>query len=150
MDEVKPARRSVHRTQWAAQFAVASELCKRNYEVAFTMGNHPSVDIMVKSPNGVAFGIDVKGLYKKNFWVVKPKLPQDDLYYVFAFVPDNSPNEFFILTQAQVNMEVELEFEAARERAKRKGRSTEKVELFPCIPWKEADKFRAQWKNLPG
>ena len=28
-----------HQTQWAAQFAVASELCKRGYEVSFTMGN---------------------------------------------------------------------------------------------------------------
>jgi hypothetical protein len=26
--EEKPKRRSGHRTQWAAQFAVASELCK--------------------------------------------------------------------------------------------------------------------------
>jgi len=26
--------RSVHQTQWAAQFAVASELCKRGYQVA--------------------------------------------------------------------------------------------------------------------
>lgn len=70
MDQIKAARRSAHRTQWAAQFAVGSELCKRGYEVAFTMGNHPSVDIMVTSPTGSQFGIDVKGLYKKNFWAV--------------------------------------------------------------------------------
>ena len=37
-------RRSAHRTQWAAQFAVASELCKRNYQVALTLGNHPTID----------------------------------------------------------------------------------------------------------
>ena len=43
-------RRSVHRTQWAAQFAVASELCKRGYEVAWTTGNHPMVDLMVDEP----------------------------------------------------------------------------------------------------
>lgn len=52
-------RRSVHRTQWASQFAVASELCKRGYQVAFTMGNHPSVDITVWSPvEQVAFGVN--------------------------------------------------------------------------------------------
>ena len=56
-------RRSSHQTQWAAQFAVASELCRRGYEVAFTTGNHPCVDLMVYSPNRVPFAVDVKGLY---------------------------------------------------------------------------------------
>ena len=148
MDQVKPERRSAHRTQWAAQFAVASELCKRGYEVAFTMGNHPSVDIMVKSPGGVSFGIDVKGLYKKNFWVVKPKPLRDSLYYVFAFVPDDGPNEFFVLNQAEVNAEVEVEFNNARSRAEAKARSTAKVELFPCISWKRmAENYKGQWDN---
>jgi hypothetical protein len=59
-------RRSVHRTQWAAQFATASELCKRGYEVAFTMGNAtPLADLMVISPTSKKnILIDVKGLYK--------------------------------------------------------------------------------------
>jgi len=73
-------RHSGHQTQWAAQFAVASELCKQGYEVALTMGNHPSVDLMVRSPGGDQFGVDVKGLYTRNFWVVKRKAPRSDLY----------------------------------------------------------------------
>jgi len=61
-------KRSTHRTQWAAQFAVASELCKRGYEIAFTMGNAtPLADLMVVSPTSKKnFLIDVKGLYKPN------------------------------------------------------------------------------------
>ena len=40
-----------HQTQWAAQFAVASELCKRGYEVSFTMENStPLADLIVVSP----------------------------------------------------------------------------------------------------
>ena len=35
------SKKRQNQTQWTAQFAVASELCKRGYEVAFTMGNHP-------------------------------------------------------------------------------------------------------------
>ena len=66
-------RHPPHQTQWAAQFAVASELCKRGYQVALTLGNHPAVDLMVQSPKGVQFTIDVKGLYKSNYWVVKEK-----------------------------------------------------------------------------
>jgi hypothetical protein len=52
-----------HQTQWAEQFAVASELCKRGYEVAFTMGNAtPLADLMVVSPvQRENFLVDVKG-----------------------------------------------------------------------------------------
>ncbi len=41
-------RHSSHQTQWAAQFAAASELCKRDAD----LGNHPAVDLMVQSPKG--------------------------------------------------------------------------------------------------
>jgi hypothetical protein len=63
-------RRSAHRTQWTAPFAVASELCKRGCQVALTLGNHPMIDLMVVSPLGRSFHVDVKGAYKRNFWVV--------------------------------------------------------------------------------
>jgi hypothetical protein len=68
---------SRHQTQWAAQFAVASELCKRGYQVALTMGNHPVVDLMVVSPKGVQFLVDVKGLHRgPNLWQVRRKEEQ--------------------------------------------------------------------------
>jgi hypothetical protein len=59
-----------HQTQWAAQFAVASELCKRGYEVAFTSGHTtPVADLMAVSPVAkTMFLIDVKGLYRPNPW----------------------------------------------------------------------------------
>jgi hypothetical protein len=145
--EPKPERRSVHRTQWAAQFAVASELCKRGYEVAFTMGNHPSVDLMVTSPKGIPFHIDVTGLYRKNFWVVKPKAPKPNLFYVFAFVPDAGANEFFVLTQGEVNAEVAAEDEKARQRAIAKGK--EGAAAFPCIAFRAAENYRDRWAILP-
>jgi hypothetical protein len=49
MKAEKREKKSNHTTQWAAQFAMASELCKREYQVALTMGNHPAVDLMVVS-----------------------------------------------------------------------------------------------------
>jgi hypothetical protein len=51
-----------HFTQWAAQFAVASELCKKGYEVSFTLGhNTPLADIMAISPEQkIMFLIDVR------------------------------------------------------------------------------------------
>lgn len=147
MEKPKSERRSVHRTQWAAQFAVASELCKRGYEVAFTMGNHPSVDLMVTSPAGLPFHIDVKGLYRKNYWVVKPKVTKPNLFYVFAFVPDGAANQFFVLTQNEVNREIILQDEMAWKRAEAKGKSGGAA--FPCIAWRDAESYRDRWAILP-
>ncbi len=90
-------KRSSHRTQWAAQFAVASELCKRGYEVSFTMGNTtPLADLMLVSPKTKAmFLIDVKGLYRPNPWVIRRKAIRNGLFYVFTFVPNHGVNRFF-------------------------------------------------------
>ena len=77
---MKKKARSVHQTQWTAQFAVASELCKQGYQVALTLGNHPTVDLMVVSPGGKQFLVDVKGQYSPNFWSVKRKPKTDDLF----------------------------------------------------------------------
>lgn len=92
-----------HFTQWAAQFAVASELCKRNYQVALTLGNHPAVDLMVISPSGRSFSIDVKGNSSRNGWLVRRHDPSDDLFYVFALVAKDQPNRFFVMSQQAVN-----------------------------------------------
>jgi hypothetical protein len=135
-------KRSAHRTQWAAQFAVASELCKRGYEVAFTMGNAaPIADLMVVSPTSKKnFLIDVKGLYKPNPWVIKTKATRDSLYYVLAFVPDDTNNRFFILCQEQVNNYIRTELA-------RLGRPDD----YPMtgILWKQAEAHENKWDVLP-
>ena len=100
-------RHSAHQTQWAAQFAVASELCKRGYEVALTSGNHPQIDLMVVSPKERhSFFVDVKGLYRPNYWLLKKKPKRAGLFYVFVYVPVGEANSFFILTQKQVNRQI--------------------------------------------
>ena len=82
--------------------ALSPELCKRRHQVALTLGNHP---VMVVSPAGRQFVVDVKGLYRRALWQVRPKPMRDDLFYVFALVPDpdEGPNPFFILTQTEVS-----------------------------------------------
>jgi len=142
-------KRSVHRTQWTAQFAVASELCKRDYQVAFTMGNHPKVDLMVISPSGAKFAIDVKGLYKRNFWVVSTKDQLQDLFYILAFVPDYEPNQFFILSQEEVNREVPLHLDRVKAERLKKGLSIEKSDRFQGLLWSVAEKSKDRWDKLP-
>ena len=75
--------------------------------MALTLGNHPTVDLMVVSPSGKQFLVDVKGQYRRNFWPVKRTPKRDDLFYVLAYVPDNAPNQFFVMTQEQVEQAIE-------------------------------------------
>jgi hypothetical protein len=147
-EQHKKQRHSAHQTQWAAQFAVASELCKRGYEVALTMGNHPLIDLMVISPNGVPFLVDVKGQYKPNFWPVRPKKTTDKLFYVLALVPEDTGNGFFILTQDQVNEGIQTDLEHARALRKAKGLRGPPGE-FPGIQRKFAERFEDAWKSFP-
>ena len=131
--QVQKQRRDVHRTQWTAQFAVASELCKRGYLVAFTMGSHPVIDLMVISPKGAPFLVDVKGQYKHNFWPVQPKKTCERLFYVFALVPDDEQNKFFVLTQKEVEKGIRVDLEHARARRKAKGPPPSDQRCAPCL-----------------
>jgi hypothetical protein len=132
----------MHRTQWAAQFAAASELCKRGFEVSLTMGNRtPLADLMVVSPRkNEMFLVDVKGLYRKNPWVVKQKEIRKNLFYIFVFVPNDTSNRFFILPQQRVNRLIRSEL-------RRLNRPTS----YPMtgITWNLALPFENAWDTLP-
>jgi len=130
-----------HFSQWAAQFAVASELCKRDYDVAFTMGNAtPLADLMVLSPGKRSFLIDVKGQRSTNVWLVKERLEiREDLFYVFALVPPDKPNRYFVLSHAGVHDLMEqykhsgVKFDAR----------------FPGFNWTACHPFEDRWDLLP-
>ena len=141
-------RRPSNQTQWAAQFAVASELCRRGYEVSFTTGNNPCVDLMVSSPKHRQFSVDVKGLHKANYWPVRKQAPRTKLFYVLAFVPTDAPCRFFVLTQQQVNRGIHQDFQETRSRKKKKGLRYPK-NLFPAVGWKYAKNFEDAWTTLP-
>lgn len=134
-------KRSVHQTQWAAQFAVASELCKKGYQVAFTHGNNPAVDILVISPRKKAFQVEVKGLYKPNYWQLKKQKPRKGLFYIFAYVPNSGPNRFFVMSQRTVNGLL------ARHRAKAPSKPDK--EFRWGIVWPQAERYEDNWKVLP-
>ena len=112
IDTARPlsATEKRQRTQWAAQFLVASELVRRGYTISFRMGNHtPNADLMVGAPSGRQFWVDVKGLSAKNAWLVKPKAPFPNPYYVLVYLSkladrgtEREPDQFFVLTQAEI------------------------------------------------
>lgn len=136
-----------HQTQWAAQFAVASELCKRGYEVSFTLGNNtPLADLMVVSPQEhQMFLIDIKGLSYKNYWQIKRQQTQTDLYYILALVQKDMDNKFFVLTQEEVNKNITAEFERLPPEKKLLGEAVNRLGMR----WGDAVKFENRWEILP-
>ena len=144
MAQVREAKekRSGHQTQWAAQFAVACELCKRGYEVSFTMGNStPLADLMVVSPKlKQMFLIDVKGLYRRNPWLLKRKPPRRNLFYVLAYAPTGEPNQFFVMTQTQASQLIQDQL-----------RRLERPDSYPVtgFDWDKALDHRDAWNVLP-
>jgi hypothetical protein len=131
-----------HQTQWSAQFAVASELCKRGYEVAFTSGHTtPVADLMVVSPiSKEMFLVDVKGLYRKNPWLIKRKAKRTNLFYILAYVPTNEPNQFFIMAQQHVTKLIQSELMRLK-----------RADGYPVtgFVWKLALPYENAWDALP-
>lgn len=142
-------RHAAHQTQWAAQFAVASELCRRGYQVALTSGNHPMIDLMAVSPSNIQFLVDVKGQYTENPWPVSPKEKRSgQLFYVFEFVPDpkDGPPRFTVLHQDDVNKH--LDDNTAKWRA-RKADRVGKDDPMPCMDPKFVKQHEGGWERLP-
>ncbi len=131
-----------HQTQWAAQFAVASELCKRGHEVAFTQGNHtPLADLMCISPvTKTMYLVDVKGLSSRTAWLVKEKPARALLFYVLAFVPKDGANRFFVVPQAEIGRLL-AEYRASG------------IKYDPRHPsgfnWTQPAAFEGRWETLP-
>jgi hypothetical protein len=141
-DRTLKQSRNPHRTQWAAQFAVASELCKRGYEVALTMGNNtPLADLMVVSPEtkkDVPCGCE--GALFAKCMGNQTQGARDNLFYVLACVPNDRANQFFILKQEDVHAYIELEFKRLK---------WPKGHKLTGISWEQAEKHQDRWGILP-
>ncbi len=137
-------------TQWAAQFCVAGELSRRGYRVSLTLGNAKSADLVVRSPGGALFDLEVKGLAASNFWLLREDDPRDDLFFALVLVPRGQPHDselaparFFLATSAQVMAGVA----AIRERSVAK--NAEWKESGSGLNWSDALPFEANWAALP-
>ena len=88
---------SKHNVEQMARGYLMYELAKRGYNIQITDSRFPVVDMLVVSPTGKYFGIDVKGQRTKNFWRFNEKEPKKDLFYAFVFVPENGIPRVFIM-----------------------------------------------------
>jgi hypothetical protein len=108
----------------------------------------PGADLLAVSPSGRSFEVEVKGLRRRNYWLVGEVEPRDDLFYVLAFVPGvpedaSKPPRFCVLTSEEMAKEVEAYQHGLRER----GRPI--TELEHCIPFDVAFHYENEWDKLP-
>jgi len=80
---------SNHNVEQMARGYMMYQLARRGYCVQITDSRFPTHDMLVVSPSGKHFGIEVKGQSTKNFWRFKYRKPHPETYYAFVFVPQD-------------------------------------------------------------
>lgn len=141
-------KRPRHYTSWAGVLAVASELSRRQYDAALTLGNTPRTDLICTSPSGRSFRVQVKATSTRTAIRIQRGFlegpAQDNLLLVVALVPleEKSPYEYFVLTHSEVT-----DAWSARRTAKRDG--TPHRPGHDGLNWGTIAEHRDQWTKLP-
>ena len=88
---------STHNVEQMARGYLMYQLAMRGYNVQITDSRFPTVDLLVVSPSGKHFGIDVKGQRTKNFWRFNERKPNQEFYFAFIYVPVEEQPRVFIM-----------------------------------------------------
>ena len=107
-----------------------------------TDSRFPTVDMLVVSPLGETFGIDVKGQRTKNFWRFRDREPNKDLYYAFVYVPEAGIPRVFIM-DSNTTMQLWTEY---KERTLKRG--TAKHDIWG-LNWTQPHPFEDRYELLP-
>ena len=95
------------------------ELARRGYRVQLTDSRFPTYDMLVVSPAGKHFGIEVKGQSTKNFWRFNDCAPHHEMYYAFVFVPrEGTPRVFIMNSGTTIQLWKEYKNNATKKGAK--------------------------------
>lgn len=88
---------STHNVEQMARGFFMYQLARKGYLIQLTDSRFPKYDMLVVSPEGIHFGIDVKGQRTKNFWRFSEKNPNEGMYYAFVYVPEEGTPKVFIM-----------------------------------------------------
>jgi hypothetical protein len=140
-----------YQTQWAAQFFAAGELTRRRYLVALTNGNANFADLLVQSPKGHHFSVDVKGMSAKNWWLIKKPESTGDLdnrYFILVYVPQDLSPQYCIMSLKEMVDEIKQAEEASRLMEIERG---EPYANIGCggFKFEQAFKYKDRWQTLP-
>lgn len=122
---------------------MAAELTRRGYLVSLTFGNAPIADLLVASPIGTQFTVDIKGQSTKNFWLIQRRERNPNHYFILVYLPNNlGTPRYFVLSSD----ELMKRREEHRESVLSKGRYRDDL---GGINWSTAFDYENKWDNLP-
>ena len=128
----------------AGEYAVCSELAKRNITANLTLGNKKAIDIIVLKDNSKAVTVEVKTTNKNKIVTgffqkyTSPESPHPD-FWIFVLIDKLLNSRFFILTHkelAEVQMKVN------------KMNKWEYVKGVDNIPLKAFEVFEDKWVGI--
>ena len=131
-----------YNTEQAARGYLMYALAIRGYKSLLADSRFPREDMLVVSPSGKHFGIEVKGQrIAKNFWRFSYRSPHPEIWYAFIFVPENGTPKVFIMESA-TTMEGWKKY---KEDGLKRGLEDNQWGL----PWTTPLKYENRWNLLP-
>ena len=138
-----------HFTQWAGQFGIATELTRRGYLVALTLGNTPDTDLLCQHIDGRSpFSLQIKSLSSKTYFLIgsfTAGSPDDLFGLVFVPPAPDQPLELYIATRDELHR-------AAVDYKPKRRRLPEGQPYRPFtdgVPYQGVAPFRDRWDKLP-
>ncbi len=133
---------SKHNVEQMARGYLMYELARRGYRVQITDSRFPTYDMLVVSPLGKHFGIEVKGQSTKNFWRFNDRAPHSEMYYAFVFVPQDGTPRVFVMDSA-TTMKLWKEY---KDNAIKKGAKEDNIW---GLNWTQPHPFENRYDMLP-
>jgi hypothetical protein len=140
--------RSRHHTGWSGALGVASELSRRSYDAAITLGNTPSLDLICSSPGQSRFTVQVKTVTSKTLVRIRKTAlerdPQPDLFFVVVFISADPamPLEYYVLENEEVH-------EAYCRQRKTRLDGQPYKPGFEGLGWSDVKPHAGRWDKLP-
>jgi hypothetical protein len=120
------------------------ELACRGYTVQFTDSRFPTEDLLVVSPSGKHFGIDVKAQKSKSFWRMKRPPDSNQIFYCFTYIGSSSSTpEIYVMPSTLV---LPL-WHAYRDAAVARGINEDSIW---GLNWSTPKPHKDDWACLPG
>ena len=140
-----------YHTQWAEAFAIAAELSRRRYTVAFTLSNAPppAFDLVCVAPSGCAFKVEAKGTSGRSFIRTRKAILEmplrEDLFLIVALLPTgpSSAFRFFIMTHEEIR-------HVWQETPSQMASGKPYVLGHEGLKWKVVAQHENEWSKLPG
>lgn len=88
---------TAYNTEQAARGYLMYALAIRGYKCLLADSRFPAEDMLVVSPSGRHFGIEVKGQSTKSFWRFTSRTPNPEIFFAFIYVSEKKVPQICVM-----------------------------------------------------